>query len=146
MQKATLALPIGQPVDVVVMRKGQLFLSKIAVEEQPDVLGPDPTATPAQTPVNYDALGLAVTDLTDANRAGLPKEVKGVVVATVTKNSLAEQSGLARGQVVLQVDRTPVTSAAAFRKAVEQSSRDRGAVLHVLRLSGEVDFVILKLQ
>ena len=64
MQKATLALPIGQQVEVVVMRKGQLFLTKVAVEEQPDVLGPDPAAGQPQQPVNFDALGLTVAELT----------------------------------------------------------------------------------
>ncbi len=35
MQKATLALPIGETVELHVMRNGQLFLTKVAVEEQP---------------------------------------------------------------------------------------------------------------
>ena len=81
-----------------------------------------------------------------ANRAGLPKGVKGVVIADVTKNGLAEQSGLARGLVVLQVDKVPVATADAFRKAVGQANRERGAVLHVLRPNGDVDFVILKVK
>jgi serine protease Do len=147
MQKATLALPIGQEVDVVVMRNGQLFLAKVAVEDQPDTLGPVAPG-PAQGGVNFEALGLAVTDLTPdvATRMGLPKDAKGVVVAGVTKNGLAEQSGLARGLVVLRVDKTPVASADAFHRAIEQSSREKGAVLYVLRPNGDVDFVILKTQ
>ena len=147
MQKATLALPVGRDAELVVMRRGQLFLAKVAVEDQPDIPGPAAPG-PAQGGVNFAALGLAVTDLTAdvATRMGLPKDARGVVIAGVTKNSLAEQSGLARGLVVLQVDRTPVASADAFRRAVEQSSREKGAVLHVLRPNGDVDFVILKTQ
>jgi serine protease Do len=147
MQKAALALPIGQEAEVRVIRNGQLFQTRVAVEEQPDVLGPEaPAAGPPA--VNYDAIGIAVTDLTAevANRMGIPKTVKGVVIAGVTKNGPAEQSGLARGMVVLQVDKTPVATANAFRQAVEQSSREKGAVLHVLRPNGDVDFVILKVQ
>jgi serine protease Do len=146
MQKAILSLPIGQEIDVLVMRNGRQFLTRITAEGQTDTLGP---AAVANAPtVNFDALGLAVTDLTAdvANRMGLPKTIKGIVIAGVTKNSLAEQSGLARGLVVLQVDRTPVASADAFRKAVEQADREKGAVLHVLRPTGDVDFVILKGQ
>jgi serine protease Do len=148
MQKATLALPIGQQVEVVVMRKGQLFLTKLKVEEQPDVLGPEAGVGSPRQPVDFTSLGLSIGELTEdiATLAQIPKEVKGVVVGDVAKNSLAEQSGLARGMVVVQVDRTPVASAEAFRKAVSQANRERGAVLHVLRPSGDVDFVILKLQ
>jgi len=125
------------------MRKGKLFLTRISVVDQPHAAAYAPAA---ERPINFDALGLSVSDLTDANRAGLPKEVKGVVISSVSKNSLAEQSGLARGQVVLQVDRAPALSADVFRKAIEQSSPAKGAVLHVLRPNGDVDFVILKLQ
>ena len=88
------------------------------------------------------------TDLTPemAARSGMPKDAKGVVVSGVAPNGLAAQSGLSRGMVVVQVNKTPVATAAAFRQAVEQSNRDRGAVLHVLRPNGDVDFVILKTQ
>jgi serine protease Do len=148
MQKVTLGLPIGETIDLVVMRKGQLFLTKLVVEEQPSAAGPAATPEPAQASVKFDAIGLVVAELSSeaATRAGLPKEVRGVVISSVNKNSLAEQSGLARGLVVLQVDKLPVTTAAAFRKAVEQANRNRGAVLHVLRSNGDVDFVILKLR
>jgi serine protease Do len=145
MQKATLALPVGNEIDVLVMRNGKLFLTKATAEEQPDVLGPAPEA-PA--PIKFEALGIAVTDLTEdaAVRMGLPKTVKGVVISGLTKNGLAEQSGLTRGMIVLQVDRTPVATAAEFRAAIERASREKGAVLHVLRANGDIDFVILRGQ
>jgi serine protease Do len=144
MQRAILALPIGQEVDVVVLREGKLFLTKVAVEPQAESSSLKPSATPAA--VDYGALGLKVMDLSAeaAQRAGLPKEVKGVLVSEVTANSAAARSGLARGQVILQVNKTPVSSPEAFRREVEQSGGERGAVLHVLRPNGDVDFVILR--
>lgn len=147
MQKAILALPVGQQVDLLVTRKTQQFLTRVTAEEQPDTLGPAPAASQPQA-MNFDAVGIAVTDLTEdvAKRMGVPKTVKGVVVAGVTQNGLAQQSGVARGMVVLQVDKLPVASADDFRKAVEQAHREKGAVLHVLRPSGDVEFVILKGQ
>ncbi len=48
--------------------------------------------------------------------------------------------------VVLQVDKSPVATADAFRQAVEQADREKGAVLQILRPNGDVDFVILKVQ
>jgi hypothetical protein len=37
-----------------------------------------------------------------------------------------------------------VTNAEEFRTAVSRASREKGAVLHVLRSNGDVDFVILR--
>lgn len=147
MQKATLTLSIGQTVDVLVTRNGKQFLTRVTVEDQPENFGQAPVAGPRQL-VNFDGLGLAVTDLTAelAARSSVPKDVKGIVIAGVAPNGLAAQSGLSRGMIVLQVNRTPVATADAFRQAVEQTNRERGAVLHVLRPNGDVDFVILRTQ
>jgi serine protease Do len=146
MQRAIMGLPVGEVVDVVVMRNGKLFLTKVTVEEQAEHTSLKPALPSATAAVDYGSLGLRVTDLSAeaAKRAGIPKEVKGVVVAAVTANSPAAQAGLARGQVILQVNKTPVASAEAFRAAIEAAGDERGAVLHVLKPNGDVDFVILK--
>lgn len=149
LQKTTLELPVGQVIDLHVMRDGKLFLTRVTVENQPDDFTPAAAtgAVPRQ-PVNFDGLGLVVNDLTPevAARNGVPREVKGVIIAGVAPNGLAAQSGLARGMIVVKVDQTPVMTADSFKQAVEQSSPERGAVLHVLRPSGDVDFVILRTQ
>src|SRR5207249_1354489 len=121
---------------------GQLFRTSVTADEQADAASPAPAAPPPG--INFDALGVAVTDLTPdvANRMGLPKGARGVVVAGVARNGLAEQSGVARGMIVVQVDRTPVATADDFRRAVERAAREKGAVLHVLRQNGDIDFVI----
>ena len=94
-------------------------------------------------------VGLTMTDLTGATTAQqlkLPKETKGAVISDVTKNSLAEKSGLARNWVVLKVDKTQVTSAAAFEIALQKADVEKGALLHVLKANGDVDFVVLRLK
>ncbi|MBA4067701.1 MAG: hypothetical protein C0501_29150 [Isosphaera sp.] len=147
MQRVTLGLAAGQEVELLVTRGGQLFRTKAVVEERAD--DPDPVPNPAAgAGIDFDATGLAVAELTPtlAGQIGVPKTVKGVVVTGVRAGGLAERSGVARGAVVLQVDRTPVATAAEFRRAVEAAGREKGAVLHVLRASGDVDFVILRGQ
>lgn len=147
MQKTTLALPVGKEVDLLVVRNGNLFLTKIAAEEQADV-APGPEAAAPRELIDPDVVGVAVTDLTNdvATRMGLPRGIKGVVVAGVTRNGLAELSGLNRGMVIVQVDRTPVATQDEFRAAVGRAPREKGAVLHVLRPNGDVDFLILRGQ
>ena len=78
---------------------------------------------------------------------GLPKEVKGVVIAEchgeqprASSRARARAGGAAGGQ---DAGRDRRRSSA---RAVEQADREKGAVLHVLRPNGDVDFVILQVQ
>ncbi|MCE9566609.1 MAG: trypsin-like peptidase domain-containing protein [Planctomycetes bacterium] len=145
--RAVAALPAGQQVEVVVVRNGQAFATRAAAEVQDETAGPMP-GPPLQPAMDFDAVGMTVTELTPdgAAKLAVPKNVKGVVVATVVQNGLAGQSGVGRGMVILQVDKAPVATPEEFRAAVERASREKGAVLHVLRPNGEVDFLVLKGQ
>ena len=106
----------------------------------------EPIAKPGG--VTSDAVGLVMTDLTEdmAKVRKLPNELKGAVVTSVAKNSLAEKTGLARGMIVLKVDKTVVTSALTFEQALRLADDEKGAVLHVLKPNGDVDFVLLRLK
>jgi len=147
MQRAVGTLPVGQQVEVVVVRGGQAFVTSAAAEELAEAAGPVP-GPPLQPAIDFDATGMTVTELSpdSAAKLGLPKNVKAVVVAAVAQNGLASQSGVGRGMVILQVDRGPVANPDEFRAAVERAPREKGAVLHVLRPNGEVDFLVLKGQ
>lgn len=152
MMKLTASLPIGQVVDVLLWRDGKFYIGKVKVEEAKPAVRPDPApaAPPAPLPggVSSAAVGLVMTDLTDATaqQFKLPKETKGAAISTVVKNSLAEKSGLTRGLVVLKVDKTPVTSAQTFEVALQKADVEKGALLHVLKANGDVDFVVLRLR
>jgi serine protease Do len=148
MQKVTAALPINQVVDVLLLRDGKLYIGKVTVEEERQALRPDPAPAPQPGGVTSEAVGLAVTDLTEemATQRKMPKELKGAVISGIARNSLAEKSGLARGLVVLKVDKTAVTSALTFEQALRQADTEKGALLHVLKPSGDVDFVVLRLK
>lgn len=153
-QRITAALPVGQIVDVLLWRDGKFYVGKVKVEEERRVLKPDAAAptppVPAPLPggVTADAVGLALIDLTpeSVKKNGRPAGLKGAVITDVKKNSLAEKSGLARGLIVMKVDKTAITSAATFDQALQAASTEKGALLNVLRANGDVDFVVLKLK
>lgn len=147
MIRITTTLPVGETVDVLLWREGKFYVGKVKVEEERQALKPEPVG-PKAGGVSAEAAGLAVTDLTEEMIAlrKLPKELKAVVISGVAKNSLAEKAGLVRGQIVLRVDKTPATSALAFDQALRAASTDKGAVLHVMKANGDVDFMVLKLK
>ncbi len=146
-QKITAALPRDQVVDVLLWRDGKFYIGKVKVEEEREALKP---AIPELVPggVTANAVGLTLIDLTpeSVKKNGWPMGLKGAVITEVKKNSLAEKAGLARGLIVMKVDKTAVTSAATFDQALQQASTEKGALLHVLRTNGDVDFVVLRLK
>ena len=156
LMKITGTLPAGQVVDVLLWRGGTFYVGKVKIEEARPAAptdpvapaGPQPAPAPLPGGVTSDAVGLVVTDLTPEvmKQLKLPKEAKGAVISGVTKNSLAEKSGLSRGLVVLKVDKVAVTSALMFEQALQKASVETGAVLHVLKANGDVDFVVLRLK
>jgi serine protease Do len=147
-QRVFTHLPLNQAVEVGVVRGGQPAVARLMVEEQPQAFGgnPAPPAAPAGALPLQD-LGFAVADLSPelARRLGYPAATKGAVVVAVTRDGIAEHAGLRSGSVIVKVDRTAVASAEGLRQAVAAARKDRGALLQVLRPTGELDFVILKL-
>jgi serine protease Do len=78
-------------------------------------------------------LGIGISDLTPDVRQqlNLPSDVKGVAVAQVQPGSPAEDAGLAGGDVILEINRKPVTSADQFRNDVKQAPADKDMLLLV---------------
>jgi serine protease Do len=64
--------------------------------------------------------GMSVEDITPdiARELGLPPELRGVVIASVQAGGPADEAGLARGDVILEVDRKPLKDVEGFYKAV----------------------------
>jgi serine protease Do len=78
-------------------------------------------------------LGLAVSDLTPEARQKLqvPEQVHGVLVQNVRPASPADDAGLQPGDVILEVDRQPASSASQFVSEVHQSPAGKDMLLLV---------------
>jgi serine protease Do len=78
-------------------------------------------------------LGLAVADLTPETRQQLdvPANVHGVAIETVRPASPAEDAGLQPGDVILEVDRQPTSSASQFVDEVHSNPAGKDLLLLV---------------
>jgi serine protease Do len=78
-------------------------------------------------------LGLAVSDLTAdvKQQINAPDQLHGVVIQNVRPASPAEDAGLQPGDVILEVDRRPTTSASQFVDQVHQNSSGKDLLLLV---------------
>jgi serine protease Do len=154
--RAILKLPLNKPVEVTYVRDGKPHTRTVTLEEQPKDYGlraaarPEPPIAPdgPNEVIEVERAGASVTDLTPAlrQRLGYPRGSRGALVVGVSRNSPAAGIGLMRGMLVVKVDDTAVESAKQFAEAVAAASAERGALVQVLRPSGEADFAVLKVK
>jgi serine protease Do len=90
-------------------------------------------------------LGLAVQNLTPdiAESLGIDPKTKGVVVAGVEPGSPADEAGLQRGDVVLEINRESVANEGAYRKALKKIEKGK-TVLLLVRRGDNTIFMTLK--
>jgi len=91
-----------------------------------------------------EEIGLTVQALTPRLAEQLDTQVgEGVVVTDMESGSVAAMAGIEPGAVILEVDRTKVSSPAEFHRAIAQAGKGRGILL-LLRQDDMQRFVALK--
>jgi serine protease Do len=137
------ATPIGTRSKVIVVRKGKrqsldVTIGALALDEDGGDLLPGDEA-----PEATGEYGLSVQTLTPeiAEQLRLDEGLKGVVVTRVRPGSPAESARLQQYDLILEVNQTPVATAAAFKAAIEKNPK--GALLLVKRGRQEI-FVTMR--
>jgi serine protease Do len=92
-----------------------------------------------------EGFGMTVTALTAdmARRLRLPSGTEGVVIADIEAGSPAQRAGLARGDILLQVNRRPVASVADAARELGRVQSGATAFLLILR-NGQESFVTVR--
>src|SRR5512143_265383 len=87
-------------------------------------------------------LGISLQQVTPEIAAELGmKKAEGVGVTNVEPNSLASEAGFQRGDVILEVDRTPVNSLKDFTETIRKADR---TVLFLLYRNGSTFYISIK--
>jgi len=116
-------IPPGNTVKLDVVREGKPRTVEVKLAERPDEreqTGRTPSRSSGEKEQG-DLLGLSVQDVTPqlARRSQLDASTKGAVVVDVAPDSPASDAGLEPGDVVVEVNRRSVNSAADYRSAVK---------------------------
>ena len=137
--------PVGTPVDLTVDRDGKKMNFKVTILDRAEVFkdkpqfadlqhGNEDAAKAEDTPVQQYKFGVKLHALTDGERTNLGIEGKGgLVVRSVDPGSFAEDIGLYEKDVILAINRQPVTS-------VEDVLRIQGA----LKVGDAVAFRVMR--
>jgi len=94
-----------------------------------------------------DDLGVTVAELTSDVRTQyeLPDEISGLIIVDVDRNSDAAEKGLRRGDIIAEVQQTPVETADDAEKAIADArKKDRSVVL--LRVQSGEDFRLVPIK
>jgi len=142
-RNAIAAAGAGQKVDLELYRDGKLRTVPAALGEATnDGAAPSTSTAHPAAPQGLD--GLTVSDLTpearrqfSINDAG----IKGVIVSDLARNSPAARAGLRPGDVLMEVNRKPVTTVREFADAYGKA---RGTVLLLVHRHGSTAYIVVK--
>lgn len=115
----------GTKVEIEVLREGKTEKLTATTAERPSTRGAKLSNTPAASNDEGVLNGVGVSDLTPQARRqlGLPSRIKGAVITDVEADSAAARAGINAGDVILEINRQPVTSA---EDAVRLSEKAEG--------------------
>ena len=148
-------MPVGQQVDVVVIRKGQevtkqVTLGRLEDGEKTAEASVEPTDDSAGKSATLSALGLKLAPIDDAARKTftLKDSLKGVVIADVAPGSTANEKGLHAGEVIEEVNQQAGETPADVAKAIAalKAAGKKLALLLVSNGAGDAHFVTLSLD
>jgi serine protease Do len=129
--RAVAGTNVGSKAKVIVLREGDRKTFEVEIGRFPD----EPQVAAAETEEeaeSAEALGLRVQNLTPelAEQLGLEGEA-GVVVTQVRRGSAAEEAGMRRGDVVLEVNREGVADVGDFQERL--AAAKKGVLMLVRR-------------
>jgi serine protease Do len=131
--------PPGTEITLTILRGGKEQTIKAKVGEMPEEV------SFGQPKEQANELGLSLRDLSpeEASRLG----IKGVFVEGVAPGSLAQRSGLRRGDIILAVNNEPVESLSQFNEKIDRvRNEQRTRVLLLIRRGGSNLYVVLYLR
>ncbi|MBI3327528.1 MAG: DegQ family serine endoprotease [Nitrospinae bacterium] len=133
------AAPPGAEVDVKLLRKGQEKVVRVKLEE----LKEERTAR-GEGGTLEESLGMTVQELTPEIARGLGvSDTKGVVVSNVEEESPADEGGMRRGDVILEVNQKKVATLRDYRAALGRVGGS-DSVLFLIRRGTNQLFIALK--
>lgn len=127
------SLPPGSNVEVTALRNGRDQNFQVALAELPDRAEPASDEESATGPGNAGTgkFGITVQPLNaeTASRFGLDANDEGLLVTRVDPSGSAANAGIRQGDLIQEVNRQPVKTAAEFSAAIQRSGAKPALVL-----------------
>ncbi|MBI2875614.1 MAG: DegQ family serine endoprotease [Candidatus Tectomicrobia bacterium] len=134
--------PVGKEARLKALRDGKEMSFRVVVGELKEERQ---AALSEEEPEDFEReLGLVARELTSdmARHLGLRRS-GGVIIAAVEPDSPADEAGLQRGDVIEEINRSPVRSLSDYQRAMEQA-RERKNLLILVRRGDNTIYTSIK--
>ena len=135
-------IPPGQNVHLDVVREGKPRTVNVKLAMRPEEMDTQERGKGQRNTSREegDLLGLQVQDLTPqlARRAQVDGSARGAIVVDVAQDSPAADAGISSGDLVVEVNRQPIASAADYHKAVKSLKKGDTALVRIKRGQGSL--------
>ncbi|MFI0396131.1 DegQ family serine endoprotease [Paracoccus jiaweipingae] len=139
--------PVGQAVDLTVLRNGKTETLKVTLGRRELAEGTDDAGSGAGNGnARGDLLGMTLTPLTPemADQMGIAPGTTGLVVREVAPDGVAADKGLAAGDLITEAGQQPVASLKDVQDRIDEARKaGRKSVLLLIRRNGEPHFLAL---
>lgn len=121
--------PIGKEVPVEIVRAGKLKTIDVKIDKLKSK-NDEPEELAA---LEKGSLGVAVTDLTDAEKEKLITKNQGVKVAKVLPDSAAENAGMRSGDIILSVGGKSIATPSELKTVIQKANGDKPLAVLLMR-------------
>jgi serine protease Do len=129
---------VSKRVNVGVIRDSKKKVLRVVIDELKDESVPV-----EEDPAEESQIGATVQELTPDIARGLGvKSTEGVVVNNVDMDSPAAEAGLRRGDVILEINASPVNTPAEFSELTKEASKSKPLLLLVRRGKNTLFFTV----
>jgi serine protease Do len=140
-------LAAGSVVDIIVLRDGKELTLAVTLGERPseeELLTYEGSAPESDQAEAIEGFGLTVGPITGivARQLGL-NSTDGVVIMGVAAGSRADRTGLAEGDIILEIDHRPIESIDEWNAEISELDEDAFVTLTILR-NGKLVYVTLE--
>ncbi len=140
---------VGKDVRIDVVRNGETETLTVTLGRREDAERAVPASASATEPLEGEALGLSLSEMTEELRAqlGLPDEATGLVVTDVAGDSEAFEKGVRAGDVITEAGQQPVETIGDLEDRIaEAREAGRRSLLMLVRREGDPRFVALSVE
>ena len=134
----------GKTADLEVLRNKKKLELKVKLEERKKYLV-STEEKPSEQEKEQSWLGLQVETATEELASQYQvKYAKGVIVTGIEPGSIAEESGIQAGDIILELDRKPVQKVEEYNKIVKELKDKKKAIAFLISRNGNTFYLAVK--
>ena len=135
------AVQPGSSVDLKVLRDGKTVSVPVKIGDRAALVadngaGQESQEGESEGPATHARLGVSLQNLTDSDREQMGLKTGGVVIASVEPGSFAEDIGLQKGDVVVEINRHHVATANDVRNIMQSAKPGEPMAFKLMRNAG----------